>query len=315
MRHAIDQMKLKGSVLVINKGKPWLDYATDNMADTSYLINSVQKSMTATMVMREVQKGKLKLDDSLSKFYPDIPGADSIKIKNLLNMTSGIDLKAGEKLGTPVYTSDADNIKSDIAKTEFNMDMLGKWHYTSLNYVYLCGILSQLEHKSYEELFRQTFIKPLKLQHTEFLWSAKSKLYASHWVPGYEKEDGVYERVNHAMAVADARDELGAGSVVMSNSDLATTLNAILVGNLLTNHSREILFTGQKPSYYNGGFYNKPRYKVANGAGEGYYTFVRSTNNAKNMLIIQGNHTKAGQFAKIKKQVSNIMDFMLEINR
>ena len=59
MRQAIHRLGIKGSALVIKDGIPWLNYATDNKTDTSYLINSVQKSMTATMVMREVEKGKL----------------------------------------------------------------------------------------------------------------------------------------------------------------------------------------------------------------------------------------------------------------
>lgn len=313
MRHAIDQLSVKGSVLVIRKGKPWLNYAKVNKADTSYLINSVQKSMTATLIMREVQKGKLKLTDPLSKFYPAIPGSKQIKIANLLDMTSGLDLKKGALLGTPQYISDKANLQSDIDKTIFNSQKLNKWHYTAVNYVYLCGILAKLEHESYEQLFRSTYIKPLKLAHAEFLWADKAKLKASHWVPGYEKVKGKYQEVPIADAVKDAHNELGAGSIVMSNTDLAKTIHAILAGNLLTDKSRNILFKGTAPTYYNGGFYNLTSYKVANGAGEGYYTFMRSTDDAKNMIIIQANRTKKGQFVKIRKKVNQIMALMLRL--
>lgn len=313
MRHAIDQLSAKGSVLVIKKGKPWLNYAKVNKADTSYLINSVQKSMTATLVMREVQKGKLKLTDPLSKFYPAIPGAKQVKIANLLDMTSGLDLKKGAQLGTPEYISDKANIQNDINKTVFDSKKLNKWHYTAVNYVYLCGILSKLEHESYEQLFRATYIKPLKLNHAEFLWADEGKLKASHWVPGYIKTKGRYKKVPLADAVKDAHNELGAGSIVMSNADLAKTIHAILAGNLLTNKSREVLFKGAAPTYYNGGFYNLPAYKVANGAGEGYYTFVRSTNDGQNMIIIQSNRTKTGQFVKIRKKVNQIMSLMMRL--
>ena len=79
MRRAINRLGIKGSVLVTSNMKPVLNYATNNSTDTSYLINSVQKSMTAAMVMREVQKGKLSLKDKLSKYYPNVAG-DNIKI-------------------------------------------------------------------------------------------------------------------------------------------------------------------------------------------------------------------------------------------
>ncbi len=116
MRQAVNGLGIKGSVLVINNGKTLLDYATDNTTDTSYLINSVQKSMTAAMVMREIQDGKLSMDDRLAKFYPTVPGAKKVKIKDLLKMTSGLSLEPGKKLGTKHFVSDEDNIKHDIKK-------------------------------------------------------------------------------------------------------------------------------------------------------------------------------------------------------
>lgn len=311
MRQAINHLGIKGSVLVTSKDKSLLNYATDNSTDTSYLINSVQKSMTAAMIMREVEKGKLDLSDTLTDFFPNVDGANSVKISNLLNMTSGLDLKQGKKLGTKKYISDQANLAHVEKNTVFNARKLGKWHYTSVNYVFLCGILSKLEHKSYEELFRATYIKPLKLKQTEFLWSNKAQLKKSNWVPGYQMKNGTYMRVKHKKAVKDAHDELGAGSIVMSNADLQKTLAYILSGNLLTEQSRKVLYKGKAPKYYNGGFYNLTNYKAANGAGEGYYTFVRSTKNGNDMIIIQDNHTKKGEFTKIKKKVNNIMSIML----
>ena len=55
------------------------------------------------------------------------------------------------------------------------------------------------------------------------------------------------------------------------------------------------------------------KYKSANGAGEGYYTFMRSTKDGKNMIIIQDNHTVPGEFGKIKKKVNRIMSIMMEL--
>lgn len=97
--------------------------------------------------------------------------------------------------------------------------------------------------------------------------------------------EGEYVKVNHAKAVKDAHNELGAGSIVMSNADLAKTMQYILAGKILTNKSRKVLFKGQAPSYYNGGLYNLKHYKAANGAGEGYYTFMRATKDGQNMII------------------------------
>ena len=44
---------------------------------------------TSTLLMVLVDKGRVSLDDPLSRWYPDLPGAASITLRNLANMTSG----------------------------------------------------------------------------------------------------------------------------------------------------------------------------------------------------------------------------------
>lgn len=314
MRQQIDALNVKGSVLVIKNNHVLLNYAEKNSTDTSYLINSVQKSMTAAMVMQLVQEKKLSLHDRLSKFYPQVPGASKIKIENLVAMTAGLDLKPGTNLGCRHFISDEDNLQRDITKTVYTPNMLGKWYYSSLNYVYLCGIITKITGKSYEELFSETYVEPLQLKHTEFLWSKPSKIVASRLVPGTFYRNGHYNVIKHQKALRDAHNELGAGSVVMSNSDLAKVLHYILAGNMLTKKSRKLLYAAGPPSYYNGGLYNnrEMKTKIANGAGEGYYTFVRTTNNGKTMLIIQSNETRRGRFEILRGQVNQIMKQLLD---
>lgn len=309
MRQRIDALGIKGSVLVISKGKVLLDYASNNTTDTSYLINSVQKSMTAAMVMKLVQAGKLSLHERLAHFYPSIPGAQKITLENLLTMTAGLDLKPGARLGRKHFVSDRDNLACNVKKTVFKPKMLGKWYYSSLNYVYLCGIMTLVTGQSYEQLFRATYVKPLQLKHTEFLWSKPGRIIASRLVPGMIYRGGRYDVVKHKKALQAAHDELGAGSVVMSNHDLAKVMNYILAGGLLNKKSRQKLYRAKPPAYYNGGFYNDASLglKTANGAGEGYYTFLRSTKTAKTMIIIQANKTRLGDFDRLKPEIDKIM--------
>lgn len=309
MRQRIDALGIKGSVLVISKGKTLLDYASNNTTDTSYLINSVQKSMTAAMVMKLVQAGKLSLHERLAHFFPAIPGAKKITLENLLTMTAGLDLKQGARLGRKHFVSDRDNLACNVKKTVFKPKMLGKWYYSSLNYVYLCGIMTLVTGQSYEQLFRATYVKPLQLKHTEFLWSKPGRIIASRLVPGMIYRGGRYDVVKHKKALQAAHDELGAGSVVMSNHDLAKVMDYILAGGLLNKKSRQKLYQARPPAYYNGGFYNDANLglKTANGAGEGYYTFIRSTKTAKTMIIIQANKTRLGDFDRLKPEIDKIM--------
>ena len=53
-------------------------------------IGSIAKTWTGTVILQQVHKGKLSLDDPVSKFRPDVPGGDHITIAELLNMRSGL---------------------------------------------------------------------------------------------------------------------------------------------------------------------------------------------------------------------------------
>ena len=95
----LNQKGFSGSLLVVKNGKTVYQTSRgysnfgnglSNEKNTAYEIDSVQKTLTAALVMKEVQKGKLSLTDKLSKFYPSIPGSNKITIRQMLDMTSGL---------------------------------------------------------------------------------------------------------------------------------------------------------------------------------------------------------------------------------
>src|SRR3954470_18381605 len=59
-------------------------------ATTKYRIASITKTYTAVMIFQLVEEGKLKLTDTLDKFFPQIPNAGRITIRQILNHRSGI---------------------------------------------------------------------------------------------------------------------------------------------------------------------------------------------------------------------------------
>ncbi|TAG97770.1 MAG: class A beta-lactamase-related serine hydrolase [Sphingobacteriales bacterium] len=88
-----------GTVMVYHHGKTilhkaygWQDAGKkiSNSTQSIYQIYSVTKPFTSTMILMLVEQGKLSLDDKLSKFYPNVYGADSITIRHLLSHQSGL---------------------------------------------------------------------------------------------------------------------------------------------------------------------------------------------------------------------------------
>ncbi len=54
-----------------------------------YSIGSISKQFTATMVLLLMQDGKLKLDDPVGKYLPELTRANEVTIRQVLSMTSG----------------------------------------------------------------------------------------------------------------------------------------------------------------------------------------------------------------------------------
>src|SRR5437879_3248553 len=76
-------------------------------ATTKYRIASITKMFTAVMIFQLVEEGRLKLNDTLGKFFPQVPNADRITIGQMLWHRSGIhDLEADGSWGHQARTKD-----------------------------------------------------------------------------------------------------------------------------------------------------------------------------------------------------------------
>ena len=56
---------------------------------TRYRVGSITKMFTAAMIFQFVEQGKLKLSDTLDKFFPQIPNAGKITVAHILEHRSG----------------------------------------------------------------------------------------------------------------------------------------------------------------------------------------------------------------------------------
>ena len=74
------------------KGFADLDNKTPLVIDNQFVIGSISKQMTAVMVLREVEKGRIELHVPVKKYLPNMSQTwlDSITVHQLLNHTSGV---------------------------------------------------------------------------------------------------------------------------------------------------------------------------------------------------------------------------------
>jgi CubicO group peptidase (beta-lactamase class C family) len=102
--------RFSGAVLVARNGRPVLtrayglaDRATHqpNRGDTRFNLASLGKTFTAVTVARLVEEGKLRFDDTIGRYLPELPPAlgDRITVAELLDHTSGL----GDFFASPDY--------------------------------------------------------------------------------------------------------------------------------------------------------------------------------------------------------------------
>src|SRR5262249_33720090 len=96
----VDARMFMGSVLVAKNGKivlsksygmADLEWNVPNSPSTRFNIASMTKQFTAASILLLEDRGKLKTDDFVKKYFPDAPPSwDKITIYHLLTHTSGI---------------------------------------------------------------------------------------------------------------------------------------------------------------------------------------------------------------------------------
>lgn len=297
----LDQKNFSGTILVVRDGKVLYstskgysdkDYRRKNHLNTSYEVDSIQKSMTAALIMKQVELGKLSLDDKLSKFYPSVPGSSRITIRQMLDMKSGLILPGA--VGPQKDLSDQEIIKSDIKRIRFSHALYDNWYYSPINFNLLSGILEKITGQSYRHLFYESYVKKLHLKHTEFAYSHHLK--TTDKSTGYTNIDPISgaSTYGHPFNITkfETFDELGTGQVFMSVHDLYKVEDYILAGDMLTEASRAELFVPASISDYGGGFYNKYNDHYSDGWGYGFQGIVHLSSDGKNAVIVLSNYSR-----------------------
>lgn len=317
VNNLINRKGYSGTLLLIKNGKPiyQTSHGFSNHADGIYNnknmtfeIDSIQKSMTAAMIMKEVQNNKLKLTDKLYKFYPEIPGSKQITIKQMLDMTSGLVMPGN--VGPDKIMTDKNIINTDVGNIKFSKVIYGNWDYSPVNYNLLSGILEQLTGKSYRTLYTNTFIKKLNLKHTIFAYDEKSGIQKA---TGYSNINPVSAKLDYKNAFDTKKayefDELGTGQVYMSAGDLYKVEKYILTSSYLTDDSRKELYLPGSSSTYGGGFYHNGSDNYANGWGYGFQAVIHISDDGKDAVVTLQNYQRlAADMKPVAKQLYGMLN-------
>ena len=137
---------------------------------------SVGKQFVSTAIMMLVEEGKISLDDSITKYFPDAPATwKPIRIKNLLSHTSGLsEYESPDRTGPngPFYLRldfTEDELAKKIEALPIEWAPGEKWDYRNTNYVLLGIIIHKITGMRYAEFLSERLFKPLGMTSTRLI--------------------------------------------------------------------------------------------------------------------------------------------------
>lgn len=256
---------LKGSIIVatddeviFTSGTRLQDIDGNEVTPYSiYEIGSMTKSFTAVCTMKLIEEGKLSMEDTLAKLFPEysycpnFEKAGSVSVYDMLHMRSGIYdfINESDKFFTPelfaeicdenylllspgermeLFFSAVDEKK--ILECLFTIEMKNEpdtvYAYCNTNYYLLSLIIEKLTGKAYEEILREQIFEPCGMNSTSSMTegdvTASIKADAWYFLPSYTK---------------------GAGDIHSNVVDMLKYHRALFGGYLLKEESMKELLT------------------------------------------------------------------------
>jgi len=278
---------VKGGKTIVKKGYGFRNYKTKakNNYDTIFRIGSVTKTFTSTAVMQLVEKGKLKLDDPVKKYIPDLPYGN-ITIEHLLTHSSGLpeyytdEIAKDPKLNKKYLTNE--EVVEQVKKMKLMFEPGTDASYSNSGFALLSYIIERAAHTTWENYVNEYFFKPLDMDRTGV--DINQPILPNHSV----QHGWTYGNVDISYAGA-------AGAIYSTIGDLHKFDDALLSGKLISKHSLKKMFTPGIKGYGLGWVDGKnlklsSDWRWHNGHIPGWHTYNGVNQKKDTQLIMMSNY-------------------------
>jgi len=294
----VDNKSFMGTVLTVKDGKTLvsqgygsadLEWNIPNTPTTKFRLGSITKQFTAASILLLVERGKLNIEDPISKYLPDAPEAwKKITIYNLLTHTSGI----------PNFTSFPDYRSTEWKDTNpaeivarfrdkpLDFEPGSKFSYSNSGYILLGYLIEKISGQNYADFLQRNIFTPLGMADTG-IDSNKAILL--------QRAQG-YEPASHGSIVHTGYISMtlpfSAGSLYSTTGDLLKWEQALFAGKVLTPTSLTRMTTPFRNNYAMGLFVTERggHKLITHGGGiEGFNTSMAYYPDDKLVVIVLGN--------------------------
>jgi len=302
----------QGSNIVLNKAFGMGDYENGvaNTTQTAFEIASITKQFTATAILMLQEKKLLSVKDPLSKYIPDYPNGDEIKIYNLLNHTSGIHdyVESAESIENGEHRYTLEELIELFKNEPFDFNTGTEFEYSNSNYILLGYIIEKVSKKNYKDYIEENILKPLNLSNTGFL---SNKDTVKDKAIGYDTIDNSENEFEKAI---DTEGSLiaSAGEIYSTIEDLYRWEEALYAGKIINKQSLKEMFTPNLSDYGYGWFIDEGNIgnkSISHGGNlSGYTSYVKRNIDKKYLIIILSNRDNDPYVNYISTVISKILE-------
>ena len=216
--------------------------------DTSFYLGSISKPFAALAIMMLAEEGRLRYDDRLSVFFPQLPswGAE-ISVRHLLHHTSGLPGYVqffSSSVGVHDWAREINGVTNE-AVFERAMSLAGpefpvgaQYAYSGMGYVLLAMIVATVSGRSCGDFLKARVFGPLGMKNTvAYDQSRPTRHKLAH---GYFLENGRFERWDYPMLT------VGDGGLFSTLDDLFLWDQALNTERLVPKAALELAFTSGK---------------------------------------------------------------------
>lgn len=266
----------KGEVL-LRQGYGLADAHTLNRPDRKTRIASLSKSFTAASILSLAEKGKLDVQDPISKYISGIPEGDKITLHMLLSQTSGLPSAFGRGEGTTLEET-VEEIRHKTLKFEPGSAYL----YSNSGYVLLAYVIEQVSGMSYADYVQQTILKPLDMKNSG---EASPKV---NTISGFVQSGGEWVEAPYYVS------QSGSGTIYSTVDDLLKWDRALYTDQILSQDTIETMYEPYSDKNYGYAWILKEngdkRTVFHNGSGGGFSTALSRNLSDDVTIILLGNH-------------------------
>lgn len=205
-------------------------FGIPNKPQTRFHIASISKTFTAAAILLLEERGKLGTADPVSKFLPDYPNGDKIRLEHLLRHKSGIPNASNfPELSSSSYLPyAAASIVATFKDKPLDFDPGARARYTNADYNLLALIIEKISGQSFGDFLKANILDPLELRFT--VHDGDATRVINDLASGTEPE-GLLD-VKYVPYLAWPT-KTGSGSLVSTTADLCTFSRALFGGKLL----------------------------------------------------------------------------------